>query len=689
MSARTPSFVAGGGARAPYSNDRQLERFRDRAPPETRRSEYPRNDGLGGFVVAANPNEPEFGSLEEAEAAFMKLLKRSGVKPDWTWDQAMRATIKDPQYRGIKDPKDRKKAFEKFVQEARVQEREKEKERLAKLRTDFTNMLQSHPEIQHYTRWKTARPIIEGETIFRSSSNETEKRQLFEGYIIQLRKQHSEQEEQNRKAALGDITSILQSFRLEPDARWHDAREMLAENERFKADAKFQTLSKLDILNSFKSHIMSVEQSYNEQKQREKSQKYRKERQNRDQYTGTLADLHRAGKIKASTKWMDIRPLVEENPAYLAMLGQHGSTPLELFWDVVEEEETLLRRKRNEAADVLQDVGIDIRGESDRQTFIKAMRRDQRTQALDEAEVNLIFERLLAKSTQLLAKDKEEQEYRYRREIDALRSKIKHLHPPVRATDTWEEVRPLVEELEEFAAVPTDALRRVAFDKVIRRLDERDDYDRRSGRRERDRDSHRDSHRSNGRSRRDHSRERTSSRARETDPYEADRRQAQADREKSYRRSGGGRTGLSPLPRSERGERTRDRYEDRSGRLSERRGSTSGGYDRERRERDVERERLYASRADPRDLGVRALDYDEGASGGRRGSTVSDKSAARKRRDSDTGDRGERTDSKRAKRDHGAKDDASLASAQEQAAKEEKEDEVLKSGSEEGEIEED
>jgi pre-mRNA-processing factor 40 len=39
------------------------------------------------------------------------------------------------------------------------------------------------------------------------------------------------------------------------------------------------------------------------------------------------------------------------------MLGQAGSTPLDLFWDVVEEEERALRSTRNDVLDVL-DVRI-------------------------------------------------------------------------------------------------------------------------------------------------------------------------------------------------------------------------------------------------------------------------------------------------------------------------------------------
>ena len=66
-------------------------------------------------MLGAAQAEPEYGSLEEAEGAFMKMLRRHNVQADWTWEQTMRAIIKDPQYRALKDPRDRKSAFEKYA----------------------------------------------------------------------------------------------------------------------------------------------------------------------------------------------------------------------------------------------------------------------------------------------------------------------------------------------------------------------------------------------------------------------------------------------------------------------------------------------------------------------------------------------------------------------------------------------
>ena len=56
---------------------------------------------------------------------------------------------------------------------------------------------------------------------------------------------------------------------------------------------------------------------------------------------------------------MNICPLIEEDPRYLGILGNSGSTPLDLFWDMVEEEERSLRGPRNDVLDVL-DVSKDL-----------------------------------------------------------------------------------------------------------------------------------------------------------------------------------------------------------------------------------------------------------------------------------------------------------------------------------------
>ena len=343
-SVRAPQFVAGGtSALTTYSQDREFDR-------EERRFTSSETNGI---PVTTN-QDPNYSSYEEAEAAFMKLLRRSNVQPEWTWEQTMRSTIKDPQYRALKDPKDRKAAFEKYTVEVRAQEKERAKERIAKLRTDFGTMLRSHPEIKHYSRWKTIKPILEGETIFKSTTDDQERRQFFEEYITELKKKHMEEEAVERKSAMTDLVNILKALDLEPYTRWSEAQEVIQANDRIQSDAKFKLLSKSDVLTAFENHIKSLERTFNDAKQQQKASKARRERQNRDHFIHLLRELRDQGKINAGSKWMQVLPFFEKDPRYDAMLGQPGSTPLDLFWEVVEEEERALRGRRNDVYDVLE-----------------------------------------------------------------------------------------------------------------------------------------------------------------------------------------------------------------------------------------------------------------------------------------------------------------------------------------------
>lgn len=197
--------------------------------------------------------------------------------------------------------------------------------------------------------------------------------------------------------------------------------------------------------------------------------------------------------------------------------------------------------------------------------------------------------------------------------MDNLRSYIKHLEPPVRISDEYERVRTRFEGSEEYLAVTTDELRRSAFDKVIRRLKEKEeDFEKdRSKRRDRasvDRPTHKDRERERGH--RGATRHDRRSRSPEPDAYEADRRKAIADREKNYRKGGMADTLLSPSRRDRRDpeihDRERDRDRDRLMRDRDldkprsRRDDSMSHYERERRDREDEREKLYRRRGDPR-----------------------------------------------------------------------------------------
>ena len=314
------------------------------------------------------------------------------------------------------------------------------------------------------------------------------------------------------------------------------------------------------------------------------------------------------------------------------------------------------------------------------------MSTDRRTASIDRDLLELIFVRLSEKVSKRSEDERHAADRHQRRAIDALRSRIKHMEPPIRSSDTWDQTRPRLERLDEYQAIDSDDTRRIAFDKVVKRLKEKEedvgkDRERRRLRRgDDDRDS-RNGHRPDSRRAR-------GSKTPEVDAYEADRRKAMADREKQYRKAS--TLGLSPPPSSYR-DRDKDRRDrdDRHGRLVDRSpppSRPSAGHDHERREREDERERLYRTRGDPR--GARdELNYGEE----NRSVTGSD----RRRRRGEESD-GESVDSggrraKRYRRDRpdSSRDKRRTRSPEAKEVAPPPEPAGVHSGSEEGEIEED
>jgi pre-mRNA-processing factor 40 len=344
-----PSFDNRRPERDEYQVDRR-DRDRDRDRDRERDRDF---GGERPNINFTTGNELQFSSPQDAEAAFMKVLKQMKVQPDWTWQQAVRAGIKDTNWRAIPEPEKREEAFKKYCEDLRAQEKNKELERQAKLRSDFTAMLRSHPEIKHYTRWKTALPIIEDETIFRSAKDDNERRTLFEEYIISLKKANEEHEAEDRRSALDEVLGLLQGLDLEPFTRWHTAEEKLESNEDFKSE-KFQSLTKMDVLNQFEKHVRQLQREHNNRVQADRAKKHRVERKNRDAFMSLLNELREGGKLKAGTKWKDIHDSIKDDGRYMAMLGQGGSSPLDLFWDALEEEEGKFRTLRRYALDVLE-----------------------------------------------------------------------------------------------------------------------------------------------------------------------------------------------------------------------------------------------------------------------------------------------------------------------------------------------
>jgi pre-mRNA-processing factor 40 len=98
-----------------------------------------------------------------------------------------------------------------------------------------------------------------------------------------------------------------------------------------------------------------------------------------------LEELRQAGKIVAGSKWSEVYPIIELDERYHNMLGNPGSSPLDLFWDVVDELDQKVEENSRVIENVLAPTAWSIKEDTSYEDFNKALSEEVRVQDADEA----------------------------------------------------------------------------------------------------------------------------------------------------------------------------------------------------------------------------------------------------------------------------------------------------------------
>lgn len=167
-------------------------------------------------VLPPRPNLPEdpvipvtgFATPQEAEKAFVHLLRKAGVDETWTWDRTMRAIITDPLYKALGTLAEKKAAWQKvcrvsfgvhlchstersvqFVEDIKTKATEESQARLNKARPGIKNLLKNNPNVHHYTTFPTADRLFSQVPAWNAAKVEAERKQIFEEYVTDLQNQ--------------------------------------------------------------------------------------------------------------------------------------------------------------------------------------------------------------------------------------------------------------------------------------------------------------------------------------------------------------------------------------------------------------------------------------------------------------------------------------------------------------------
>ena len=259
----------------------------------------------------------------------------------------MRAVVTNPMYRALKTTAERKTAFQEYVDDCRVQERKEEKERQQKQKQDLLDLLKSSDKVTHASRYSTISRLFAEEAAFKAIEDDRLRFSIFDSYVGDLIRQEKEESRQRRKSGMSALLSLYQSMgEITLLTRWSQVQEMLQESKEFKDTEVMSGLNKIDQLAVFEDHIKQLEKEYDQNRIRERVLRKRTERKRREGFKELLSELRTSGQLNAKSCWMQIHPLIKEDARYTSILGQPGSTPMELFWDLIEDLDERLYQDR-------------------------------------------------------------------------------------------------------------------------------------------------------------------------------------------------------------------------------------------------------------------------------------------------------------------------------------------------------
>ncbi|KAJ9083272.1 U1 snRNP protein [Entomophthora muscae] len=415
----------------------------------------------------------DFHSMEEAMKAFNGLLAKTGVDSTWTWDQTIRALANHPLFRCLKTSYERKAAFEDYIRKKRQEEREAIKARTEKQRKDYFDMLKKKKEITILTSWKEAQVIIAKEKAFNNLEDKKKRKEYYYNYLFEVRHKTREDAHKNRHEALEKLEALLKTLpainQLTP---YKVGIRCIKDSPQFQEDGQLQLLDKLDLLVTYEKHIKELEPAYDRERLAQRDKRRRQERINRDNFREVLQKLQDQNLITPSTKWKDVYHLISQEPSYIAMLGQPGSTPLELFFDTIELMHDEIYNKRKQLENIFKDKGFAVEPTTPYEEFIANLGDDERFVNLPVEHLQIIFDQFLAKAELRAKEEKRRLDRKLRKKLEPFRLLLKRTS--ISPASTWQEIRPLVESAPEFQEIENEEELIQTFERHLRRLQEKD-----------------------------------------------------------------------------------------------------------------------------------------------------------------------------------------------------------------------
>lgn len=316
---------------------------------------------------------------DEARAQFEDMLKDHGVDIQWSFGRVMEelAPVDDRYwFSSVNEDPDKECPWEDPVWKQKVwqdyvwgQQSQRLEDHIASFKSLLKQKYYDEGKLKLWHPWSYAKKHVLDMDTDNSFVilDETLQRKLYFEFLQGIREEQTQKKDALKLQATKEMKIYLQSVVFHDDSKrpmeWNqvNTKYLSSDNQRYVANKNFQMLTMEDNLIIYMEILSKYQDDLKQQLKEVEEANYTKDRFARDQFKQLLhgeTDDSTTLKIRFNSTWKgDIYPKIQKDKRFLDLVGRHGSSPLDLFYDRLQEIRSKLKAQSSLVRDILIEEG--------------------------------------------------------------------------------------------------------------------------------------------------------------------------------------------------------------------------------------------------------------------------------------------------------------------------------------------
>ena len=294
--------------------------------------------------------DTEFGSKEEAVAAFKGLMLAKEILPATKWNDVIKLCKSDPRWQACEDVLsvgERKQSLAEYQTKRANDLRTIDRQEKARAKEAFIQLLTDKlPVMASFSAWTSrfedVRDSLSKDDRFHAVATEATRESLFLDFCEEFKKREERKKRNKKREAKESFVAFLkereEAGTLSFASTWNSFLSSL--NDDDKSDSRFSTsavMSDSDRQLYFADFVIDLQTMEDDKRNRIRGARRRAEKAQREAFQEALHGLAVDGKISPSSKWRTSEDVVAALDSFGPVQDQDRDAPREIFEDFLAE----------------------------------------------------------------------------------------------------------------------------------------------------------------------------------------------------------------------------------------------------------------------------------------------------------------------------------------------------------------